>query len=133
MPPTIGVPGRILVVEDEGLIADYIAAVLRKAGHEVVGVVASSEEVFARTPELRPDVILMDIRIEGPLDGIQTVAKLRETLDIPVIYLSAHSDRATIDRARAAGACEVIYKPLNSSKLLAAIKGCIERSHAVHP
>ncbi len=62
------------------------------AGYEVAGIAASSEEVFAKVPELHPDLILMDIHIDGLLDGIQTAAKLLERFDILIVHLSAYTD-----------------------------------------
>ena len=101
-------PARILIVEDEGLIASDIEAVLKRAGYKISGIAASSEEVFANIEAQHPDLILMDVHIDGPLDGIQTVAKLRETFAIPIIYLSAQVNRQTLDRARATGTFEFL-------------------------
>jgi CheY-like chemotaxis protein len=118
---------RIMIVEDEGIIANEIESMLQRAGYEVAGIAASSEEVFAKVPELHPDLILMDIHIDGLLDGIQTAAKLLERFDIPIIYLSAYTDPETIARATATGAFEFLTKPLNRAKLVTAIEGATQR------
>ncbi|MDE3198300.1 MAG: response regulator, partial [Acidobacteriota bacterium] len=95
---------RILVVEDEAIIASHIAARLEKAGYEVVGILNSSTETMESLsgidPGRLPDLILMDIRIKGPADGIDTALRVRDRFDIPVIFLTAHTDRETIDRAK---------------------------------
>src|SRR5450755_4022393 len=95
---------RILIVEDEGIIAGHIASRLVRTGYEVAGIAESSEEAIARAEELSPDLILMDIRIKGSMDGIETSAAIRTRHDIPVIYLTAHTDQQTIDRAKTTGA-----------------------------
>jgi CheY-like chemotaxis protein len=120
----------ILIVEDEGIIAHYIDSALRRAGHGVAGIAASSDEVFANVRECRPDLILMDIHIDGPMDGIQTAAQLMETSDIPIIYLSAYTDRLTLERAKATGASDFLSKPINALKLLTAVDGAIEKHRA---
>ena len=118
---------RILIVEDEGIIADDIASRLKRAGYEVTAIAASAEEVFAGWRESRPDLILMDIHIDGPMDGIQTAARLRETSDIPIVFLSAHADRETMGRAEATGAFAFVTKPIQSVKLMTAIEEAAQR------
>jgi len=119
-------PFRILIVEDEGIIANDIACRLLSAGYEVTGIAVSSEEVLSTLRDSRPDLILMDIRIEGAMDGIQTAAKIRETFDIPIIYLSAHTDRETMGRIGAGGG-PILTKPFSSAELVTAIKGTLQR------
>src|ERR1700744_5064473 len=97
-------PPRILIVEDEGLIAHNIASELVSAGYAVSGIVDSCKDTLAQIRESRPDLILMDIRIKGALDGIDTTLAVRDRFNIPVIYLTAHSDAQTIDRAKMTGA-----------------------------
>ena len=74
---------RILVVEDEAVVAMDIADTLRKLGHEVTGTVPSGERAIASVKENRPDLIFMDIGLEGPLDGIETAAQIRSQYNIP--------------------------------------------------
>jgi CheY-like chemotaxis protein len=109
---------RILIVEDEGIIADHVASVLRKAGYEVAGIAASSQEVFANISERLPDLILMDIHIDGLMDGIKTAEKVLESLVIPIVYLSAHSDELTVNRAKATGPFQFLTKPIDWTKHL---------------
>jgi two-component system cell cycle sensor histidine kinase/response regulator CckA len=113
---------RIMIVEGEGIIAGRLAARLEKMGYEVAGAFGSSEEALENIPRLRPDLILMDIRIKGALDGIDMAAQVRETFDIPVIYLTAHADRETVDRAKTTGAFGVLTKPLQQESLATSIE-----------
>src|ERR1700761_2379592 len=104
---------KILIVEDEGIIADNIATSLSRSGYKVAGIAASSEEAFAILPESTPDLVLMDIRIKGELDGIEPARKLRDLFDIPVIYLTAHTDPETINRAKLTGGFGFLTKPID--------------------
>src|SRR6185295_4152240 len=90
----------ILVVEDERVVASDLAESLARMGYDVVGTAASSSECIAHAEKRRPDLVLMDIRIEGPLDGIETAQLLRSRFDVPVIFLTAFADEATVARAK---------------------------------
>jgi len=122
--------GRILIVEDEGIIAQHISDRLEKNGYEVAGVAESSEEALARTAELRPDLILMDIHIKGALDGIETAAAIHRTFDVPVIYLTAHSDRQIVDRAKISGAFAFLTKPIHHTNLATSIEMALHKHRA---
>jgi PAS domain S-box-containing protein len=119
-----------MVVEDEGIVAAHIASQLSTAGYEVAGIAQSSEEVLALVAEKQPDLILMDIRIKGPLDGIATTGILRDRYDIPVIFLTAHTDRETVDRAKTAGALNFLTKPVQPGSLKIAIEMAIHKHAA---
>src|SRR5438477_12748547 len=92
---------RLLVVEDEGLIAHDIATRLEALGHQVVGTVATAEEAIAQASAA--DLVLMDIRIDGKGDGIAAAQEVRARHRVPVVFLIAHADRATPERAKGAG------------------------------
>src|SRR6185369_6916166 len=85
---------KVLVVEDEGLIAHDIAKRLEGLGHEVLGTVSTAEEALAQAGFA--DVVLMDIHIDGTRDGIDAAQEIRARNNIPVVFLTAHADRATI-------------------------------------
>lgn len=102
---------RLLIVEDERIVAMDLRRRLEKLGHVVVGNVANGNDAIQMASEHHPDLILMDIRIEGDKDGIQTAAIIRELLHIPHIFLTAHSDQATIDRAKQTDPDGYILKP----------------------
>src|SRR5258708_1645939 len=112
-----GSRGRILIVEDEGIIAGHIATRLEKTGYAVAGVLGTSEEALEKIPFLAPDLILMDIRIKGDLDGIDTAVQVRDRFNIPVIYLTAHTDQHTLDRAKTTGAFGFLTKPIHHTSL----------------
>jgi len=111
---------KVLVVEDEGLIALDISHRLAALGHEVVGAVATAEEAFQKAAEA--DIVLMDIRIDGPMDGIEAAARIREDYHVPVVFLTAHSDRPTLDRAKVTGAFGYLVKPIAHASLNTAIE-----------
>ena len=91
---------RILVVEDERITAEDIKDGLKSLGYKVPAVVHSGEEAVRKAMELQPDLVLMDIKLEGKMDGIEAATQIRERYDIPVIYLTAYSDENTLERAR---------------------------------
>jgi PAS domain S-box-containing protein len=121
---------RIMVVEDERIIALHLRQQLVKLGYQVVGVVASGEKALANVRDLRPDVMLMDIHIEGELDGIETAARMPEDLQIPVVYLTAYSEEATLARARATRPYGYLLKPFAERELHATIQMVLERRSA---
>ena len=94
---------RILVVEDEAIVAMALRGRLENLGYDAVGVVASGEEAIEKADELRPDLVLMDIRLSGAMDGIEAAELIRVRFDIPVVYLTAYADQATLDRAKLTG------------------------------
>jgi two-component system, cell cycle sensor histidine kinase and response regulator CckA len=106
---------KVLVVEDEGLIARDIAGRLEALGHEVVGIASSAEEAMEKAAAA--EIVLMDIRIDGPIDGVNAAAQIRERYHVPVIFLTGHADRATLDRAKLAEPFGYIVKPLAHAAL----------------
>ena len=91
---------QILVVEDERITAEDIKSALESAGYVVRALVYSGEEAVCKAGELHPDLILMDIQLEGEMDGIEAAGQIRERFDIPVIYLTAYSDAGIVQRAK---------------------------------
>ncbi|MDB5308210.1 MAG: hybrid sensor histidine kinase/response regulator [Gemmataceae bacterium] len=117
MPPT-----RILIAEDEGVVAEDIKERLARLGYAVVGVVASGEEAVALAAATRPDLVLMDIRLQGEMDGIAAAARLGADHDIPVVYLTAFSDPATLERAKLTGPLGYLLKPFKERELHSAVE-----------
>ncbi|MBN2738764.1 MAG: SpoIIE family protein phosphatase [Spirochaetales bacterium] len=113
---------EIMVVEDEGLVALEIQDALESMGYRVPCVVASGEEALQKVLMSQPDLILMDIRLDGKLDGIQTAKEIRQSFSIPVIFLTAHSDENTIKEATFAESYGYILKPFEERALQAAIE-----------
>jgi PAS domain S-box-containing protein len=123
-------PARILIVEDESIIASHIAARLERSGYKVAGTAESSEEATSKIAELKPDLVLMDIRIKGVKDGIDTVAEWRAYSDVPVIYLTASMDETTVNRAKFTGASGFLAKPVHHFLLASSIEMAIYKYRA---
>jgi len=121
-----GKTGRILVVEDDHLVALDIQRHLQRMGHEVV-VVYSGEAAVTRAVETKFDLILMDIKLGGPIDGIDAARTIRGTLDMPIVYLTAYADRLTLDRARMTEPYGYVLKPFQDRELRATIEMALQR------
>ena len=120
-PATLHMKARkILVVEDEGLIAHDISNRLVALGHEVVAVASTAEEALESAP--KADLVLMDIRIDGAKDGIAAATEIRERYRVPVVFLTALADRSTLERAKIAEPFGFIVKPLAQSSLHTSIE-----------
>lgn len=113
---------RILIVEDESVIAAGIAKKLSNRGYEPVASVASGEEAVATAERLRPDAVVMDIRIEGEMDGTAAAAEIRRRLDIPVVYLTAYSDQQTLSKAKVSEPYGYILKPFREQELYSVLE-----------
>lgn len=119
----------VLIVEDERIVAKDLQAVLRIAGYDVA-IASSCDEALARVSERRPDLALMDIRILGPRDGIETAQILRDRFGIRAIYMSADVDTPTRTRADATGPIAYLFKPVTAPELRAAIAAGLAASDA---
>ncbi|HEX4584958.1 MAG TPA: response regulator [Burkholderiaceae bacterium] len=120
-------PARILVVEDERIVARDLASALTELGYSVPATVATGEDAIARARDLQPDVVLMDIRLPGAIDGIQAASSVRQEHDIPVIYLTAHSDDETLRRAMQTEPLGYLVKPFSPPQLRCAIEIALHR------
>ncbi|MDH4164484.1 MAG: diguanylate cyclase [Nitrospirota bacterium] len=124
------IKARIFIVEDEALIVMELMDRLERFGHEVCGTAASGDDALRQVAELLPDVILMDIRLAGNMDGIETARRIREQFDVPVVYLSAYTDDELIERAAATGPFGFLVKPFNEREVRATIDLAVYRGHA---
>jgi two-component system, cell cycle sensor histidine kinase and response regulator CckA len=111
---------KVLIAEDEGLIAMDIAAHLEALGHTVVGTVSTAAEAIEQAPNAQ--VVLMDIRLDGPVDGIEAASKIRERYRLPVVFLTAQADPSTLERAKLAAPFGYILKPLAHAALQPSIE-----------
>jgi two-component system, response regulator PdtaR len=110
-------PARVMIVEDEAITAMATGAMLKRLGHEVLASVSSGEAALEAVRRGRPDLVLMDIRLDGELDGIETARLLRLTDDVPVIFVSAYVDDQTRRRAAATFPLAFVAKPLDEVDL----------------
>ncbi len=113
---------RIMVVEDEGIVALQIKTSLEQRGYEVVDTFPSGEEALAHIEETRPELVLMDMKLQGVMDGIEAAELIRRHHNLPVIFLTAHSESTTIDRAKIAAPYGYILKPFNAQELYIAVE-----------
>lgn len=113
---------RILVVEDERIVAMSLRKQLETLGYEVVGHAVSGEEAVEKAGELRPDLVLMDICLEGDMDGVQAAALVRERFHIPVVYLTAYSNQDILNRANVTEPFGYILKPYEDRELHVAVE-----------
>jgi CheY-like chemotaxis protein len=121
---------KILIAEDEGIVALDIRGRLERLGYAVPAVVASGEEALKGAAETRPDLVLMDIRLSGPMDGIEAAEAIRGRLDIAVLYLTALSDDETMRRAEKTQPCGYITKPIDGQELRTAVERALNRCPA---
>jgi CheY-like chemotaxis protein len=117
----------ILVVEDERIVAMDLTATLRRLGYTVPATAASGDEAIQQAVKHRPDLVLMDIHLGGPMDGIEVTERICADFDVPVIYLTAHTDRETQQRARHTAPYGYLVKPFDERTLQTTIDMTIER------
>lgn len=115
-------PLKILIVEDEMLIAANIANQLEAFGYEVIGIIPRGEEAIKVVQNDKPDLVLMDINLKGELDGIETAKKIQQEGQIPIIYLTANSDDEHFNRAKATNPYAFLSKPFKRLDLQRALE-----------
>ncbi len=120
----------IIVVEDEPIVATDLSELLDELGYECRGIARSCAEALELSAACKPDLVLMDIHIEGAADGIEAARLLREQQRVPVVFLTAFSDDATLRRARAGDPLGYVVKPINPRELRAAIEVALMRKRA---
>ena len=123
---------RILIVEDEGLVAITLEETLRRIGYSVVGIAMSGEEALTLTGECQPDVILMDIHLQGDMDGIEAAQKIKGQYGTPVIFLTAYSDDETIKRVVQTESSGYLVKPINTRELFANIESALYKKRKLN-
>ncbi len=120
-------PSRILVVEDEAIIAEEIQDRLARLKFDVVGVEDTGPQAIEAVRRHQPDLVLMDIRLKGKMDGIQTAEEIRKQANVPIVYLTAHSDSATLQRAKETAPLGYVLKPIHERELEVAIELAMHR------
>lgn len=113
---------NVLVVEDESIVSKDIQHSLKKLGYNVVGAASTGERAFELAASEHPDIILMDIMLKGSINGIETAEKVKRELNIPVIYLTAYADEATLSKAKVTEPYGYIIKPFKEVDLHTSIE-----------
>jgi PAS domain S-box-containing protein len=123
-------PARILILEDDRVVARDIQQQLQKIGHEVLGTAARGEDAVTLALETGPDLVLMDIRLGGQIDGIEAATEIRRQCQCPVIFLTAYSDDETVRRASRAEPFGYLLKPFEDSQLRTVIEMALYKHEA---
>jgi PAS domain S-box-containing protein len=118
---------RVLIVEDEGIIARDITHMLEQLGYEVSGEAGTGAEAIELASTTATDLVLMDIKLKGATDGIQTAAEIREQFGIPVVFLTSHADSDTLRRANQTQPFGYVVKPFNEADLKVAVEVGLNR------
>src|SRR5574341_1670289 len=108
---------QILVVEDEAIVAEAIRRKLQKLGYSVPSTASRGEEAIKKVEENNPDIVLMDIVLQGEMDGIEAAEQIRARFNIPIVYLTAYSDIKTLERAKVTEPFGYIIKPFKEREL----------------
>ncbi|HEX6245706.1 MAG TPA: response regulator transcription factor [Polyangiales bacterium] len=122
-----GAAARVLVVEDDRLVALDLSSMLTEFGFVVCGTVYSADEAIEAAQRTRPDLVLMDIRLSGPADGIEAAERLRALLGLHVVYLTANSDLSTVERAKATEPYGYVLKPVRPLDLRCCLELALHR------
>ncbi|MGJ8592462.1 MAG: LytR/AlgR family response regulator transcription factor [Aquaticitalea sp.] len=125
----MGQPIKILIVEDEMVIAANISLQLSSLGYEVTGIIPRGEEALTSIKQNQPDIVLMDIQLKGTLDGIETAQMMQKEQDIAIIYLTANADDSNFNRAKTTNPHAFISKPFKKLDLQRAIELTVNQIH----
>ncbi len=120
-------PKQILIVEDEIIVAQDLQQSLQRLGYLVPVIASSGEKAIRHVAELHPDLVLMDITLKGSLDGVEVAERIRDQFDIPVVYLTAHADKKTLQRAKITGPLGYLVKPFEERELHTTIEMALHR------
>ena len=118
---------RALIIEDETLIAEELKERLSRLGFSIIAAVDTADEGIAIATREHPDLVLMDIRLKGEKDGVQAAREIREQVDVPIVYLTAHSDRLTVERVKATEYDGFLLKPFQRRELQSTIEVAMQR------
>lgn len=124
-------PVKILIVEDEMIIAAKISMHLSQLGYDVTGIIPRGEEAIGHCRENAPDILLLDIKLKGNLSGIDTAKAIQREMDIPIIYLTANADDATFEAAKSTRPYAFLSKPYKKLDLQRAIDLVVNRLNAL--
>ena len=118
---------KILIAEDDVIFVIELEEILGSAGYEVAGTAFSGLEAVAMARKLKPDLVLMDIKMSGKLDGIEAARKITEELPIPVVFVTGHTEKKFLQRAKSVPSAGYIVKPYHEAQIRAAIDIALQR------
>ena len=116
----------VLIAEDEAIVATHLAETVKKLGYKVAEVVSSGTAAVSKAAQLKPDVVLMDVRLEGEKDGVTAAQVIGARFGTPIIYVTANTDPQTVQRARATNPAGFVVKPFSEEKLRSALEKALE-------
>ena len=119
---------QVLIVEDEAIVSMDLRFKLEAMGYIVPAETSSGQEAVEAVSKHRPDVVLMDIRLSGEMDGIAAAGEIRQRFNIPVVYLTSYADEDTLERAKATGPSGYLLKPFDDAILRAVVETAIQYS-----
>ncbi len=117
---------KILIVEDEAIVAMENKMNLTKSGYQVVGIISTAEDVMHKFIETSPDIILMDIKLKGDMTGIEVVKLIREKSNVPVLFLTGNSDNRTQFMMKEISNSSFLLKPVLTGDLISSIKQLLQ-------
>jgi diguanylate cyclase (GGDEF)-like protein/PAS domain S-box-containing protein len=117
----------VLIVEDDNIIAEDLGSTLERLGYEVLSTASSGEDAVRKARAAKPDLVLMDIVLKGRMDGIKAADRIMKELDIPVVYLTSHSDPDTIRRAKETGPFGYLLKPYEQRDIQVALETAVSK------
>ena len=123
---------RILIIEDERITAQHLRRTLMKLGYDIVGLAATGAEAAEKADQTCPDLLLVDIGLEGTIDGIEVASQMRERHNIPTVFLTAYTDRETMARARITEPYGYLVKPFAEQELHATIEIALQQRRLAH-
>jgi AmiR/NasT family two-component response regulator len=121
---------RILVVEDQRIIALDLATTIKRVGHEAIGIETKGERAIKAVEALHPDLVFMDISLAGEIDGIEAARIIHEQFRVPVIYISGNHDSVTIEKSKTTNAYGYLVKPVEDCDISTIINTAIYRFDA---
>ncbi len=124
-------PTKVLVVEDESIVALDIERGLKRIGYGVAGIADTGRDAIRLADKMRPDLVLMDIQLKGDMDGIEAAQEIRRQFNIPVIFLTAYSDEATLQKAKLTEPFGYLLKPFEETELRSAIEVVLHKHTSV--
>ncbi len=122
---------RVLVVDDEALVADFIADLVEEAGHEVIGIAATGEKALEYLERSDIDLAILDIRLKGRLNGIDLAQATRDRA-IPHMFITGSGDPSTREAAEATGPLAILQKPFSQERLVSVLSQMAQRDHSLN-